>query len=484
MRFFGRSLIGLFLAAVTVGLLALAGQIVAGAIQARLADDGPGAPARERIFSANVIAVSPETITPRLTAYGEVRSRRTLELRSAAGGTIVELAPGFEDGATVTAGAVLIRIDPAEATSARDLAAAGLAEAEAELRSAEADIALARDDLAATERQLALRQQALTRQEGLRSRDLGSDAAVEEAALSVSSAEQAVLARRKALLQAEARVDNAASALTRARISLDEAGRALADTVVRAPFTGRLTGVRAVEGGIVSPNEVLAEIVDPDALEVMIRLSAAQAANLPAVGSGGTPFTVSMDRDDTWLTGRGTLTREAARIDEGISGRVVFGALQDVQGLLPGDFVTVTIEEPALSDVVMLPAAAVSATSRVLVLGPEDRLDEVPVEILRRQGDSVIVAAAPIAGHEVVSERSPLLGAGIRIRPVRPGAALADPAAPEFVELTEARRAALIAAVEAMSRMPADAKARVMEELAQDRVPAEVIQRIEARMGG
>jgi multidrug efflux pump subunit AcrA (membrane-fusion protein) len=165
MRFFTRSMMGVFLAAVTIGLLGIATQLIVSATAARLASDTPPPAAEERIFSANVVTVEPATIAPILTAYGEVRSRRTLELRSAVGGTIVDLAPGFEDGASVTEGALLIRLDPADKTSARDLAVASVTEALAEQTSADADLALARDDLAAAERQIELRQQALTRQQ-------------------------------------------------------------------------------------------------------------------------------------------------------------------------------------------------------------------------------------------------------------------------------------------------------------------------------
>ncbi|MDZ4134554.1 MAG: efflux transporter periplasmic adaptor subunit, partial [Paracoccaceae bacterium] len=70
MRFFRRALVGLFLLAVTLGLLAMAAQTIRGAIEARLADSRPAMPARERVFSANLLAVEPATLTPVMTAFG------------------------------------------------------------------------------------------------------------------------------------------------------------------------------------------------------------------------------------------------------------------------------------------------------------------------------------------------------------------------------------------------------------------------------
>lgn len=487
MRFLARSLAGLFLLASTLGLLALAGSLIAGAVADRMARESAMPPARERVFSANVMTVMPERITPEMVAFGEVRSRRTLELRSPRGGRIVEIAPGFQDGAAVREGQFLVRLDPADVTAARDLALAGVSEAEADVRDAARGLDLARDDLAAAEAQLDLRRQALTRQEDLQARGVGSPAAVETAALALSSAEQSVVSRRAALAQAEARVDQAASSLNRARIALAEAERALADTEIRASFAGRLNGVSVVEGRLVNANERLAEIIDAQALEVAFRLSTAQFARLLDDAGNLIPASVKVTLDvmGAEIVATGVVERVGAAAGEGSAGRIVYAAMAEARGFRPGDFVTVTIEEPALDGVARLPATAVDADEEVLALAADDRLEELRTPVLRRQGDDVLVDARSIEGREIVMERSPLLGAGIRIRPVRPATGTSDAAAdPEEVELTPERRAQLIAFVEENARMPDEAKARVLEQLAQDKVPAQVIARLEQRMGG
>ena len=78
-------------------------------------------------------------------------------------------------------------------------------------------------------------------------------------------------------------------------------------------------------------------------------------------------------------------------------------------------------------------------------------------------------------------ERSALLGEGIRIRPIRPGAAVEQKA---MVPLTPERRAQLIAMVEENDQMPADVKARLVQELQADEVPAATLDRLDRRMGG
>jgi len=197
------------------------------------------------------------------------------------------------------------------------------------------------------------------------------------------------------------------------------------------------------------------------------------------------PVRVRLDVMGAEITAAGMVARVGAAAGEGASGRVVYATLTGpVRGLRPGDFVTVSVDEPPLAGVALLPSTAVNGDGRLLVLGAEDRLDEMTVAVLRRQGDSVLIDAASLAGREVVAERSPLLGAGIKIRPVRPGAALTAPEGPETVELTDVRRAELIALVEANTRLPAEARAAMLEQLAQDRVPVQVVDRVTARMGG
>ncbi len=488
MRFLRRSLVGLFLLAVTVGLLAWAGQTFYAALQARWAEENFAPQARERVFAVNVTTVDPSEITPVLTSFGEVRSRRTLDLRASAAGRIVELADGFEEGGAVEAGQLLARIDPADAQAALDIARTDLAEAEADLREARRGLDLARDELGAAEQQARLREQALERQRNLVARGVGTDAAVETAELAASAAEQAVLARRQAIAAAEARIDQAGTALERSRIALTEAERGLADTEIHAAFAGTLAEVAVVEGGLVAANERLAQLVDPDTLEVAFRVSTPQYARL--LDRDGrlldAEVEAALDVYGVDLAAMGRVTRESAAVGEGQTGRLLFARLEDPKGFRPGDFVTVRLRETPLQNVALLPATAIGPAEGVLVVGPEDRLVAVPLGVLRRQGDEVIVPAADLVGRQVVTERTPLLGAGIKVRPVaraEDGAA-ASTALPEMLELTDERRARLVAFIESNDGMPSEAKARVLAQLQETMVPVEVVERIEARMGG
>jgi multidrug efflux pump subunit AcrA (membrane-fusion protein) len=486
MRFFGRSLTGLLLLAVTLGLLGLAVEILASAVTGRAADGGAARPEEERVVAANVMALTPGEVTPVLTAYGEVLSRRTLDLRVRQAGTVIWVSDSFRNGASVAAGEMLLRLDPVPAEEALALAQANADEAAATAVEAKAAVLLAEDDLAAAEAQAVLRRQSLTRQQDIAARGAGSSQAVETAELAASGADQAVLSRRMSLATARARVDQTAVAVTRAGLAVTEAQRALAETDLRAEFSGLIDGASVVPGALVGANEVLGQIIDPTALDVAMRLSTAQFGLLLAPDGSFAPgqISVTLAAGVTELTATGRLDRVGASVGAGQTGRLVYVALDLALGLRPGDFVTVRVAEAPLSGAAMVPATALGRNGTVLALGPEDRLEEVTVEVLRRQGDDVIVAVGALAGREIVSERSVLLGAGIRVRPVRPDVAVAPAPVADMITLTEERRAELIAFVEASDRMPAEAKARVLEQLQASEVPASVIDRLESRMGG
>ena len=488
MRFLRRSLVGLFLLSVTIGVIAYAGQTIRMAVQERMSEETRSRPARERVFAVNVIEFAPETITPVLTSFGEVRSRRTLEVRATAGGTIVELADAFEEGGQIEAGQLLLAVDASDAKSTLDVAKTDLAEAEAEQREAVAALDLANEDVQAADEQLSLRSQALDRAQGLFQRKIGTESAVESALLAQASAKQAVLNKRQALAQAQARVDQAATALARREIALAEAERRLAETSLYAEFSGTLSDVTVVKGGLVQNTERVAELVDTTALEVSFRVSTTEYVRLldDAGKLSAADVTVTLDVLGVDLNATGKISRESAAVGDGQTGRLLFAKIDKPQGFRPGDFVSVKINEPELRFVMSLPAAAVDAAGTVLVLGEEDRLESVAVNVLRRQGDNVLVRSRDLMGRKIVAERSPLLGEGIKVRPLAPsdGTAIPVPEEPAMVELTEERRAKLVAFVEGNKRMPAEAKQRVLSQLSKPQVPAKVVERIEARMGG
>jgi multidrug efflux pump subunit AcrA (membrane-fusion protein) len=480
MGFLRRSLTGLLLVALTLALLGLAVLVIASAVRDRDGDMSAQRPAEERAYAAPVTLVAAEAVVPRLTGYGKVEARHSLDLRATQGGRVVWVSDRFRAGLPVVAGDLLARLDDTAATEALAVAEANLAEARAATAEAAETLALAEEELAAAQLQAGLQRQALTRQQDLAGRGAGSPQAVETAELAASAADQGVLARRQALASAKARTSQTAIAVTRAEIALGEAERVLAETDLRAGLSGRIAQAGLAVGAVLAANEAYGRIIDPAALDVAVQLSVEQAARLLDAEGALVPTEVSVlphGGDGDAIPAQ--LDRLGAAVAEGQIGRVVYLSLDAAAtfGLQPGDFVSVAIAEPPLANAAVLPAVAMGTTGAVLVLGPEDRLEEVPVTLLRRQGDEIIIDATPIAGREVVTERSVFLGAGVRVRPIRDG----DEA---MVRLSEDRRVALVTLVKSRSDLSEDERARLLQALDAVTVPVALIDRLEGPADG
>ena len=314
---------------------------------------------------------------------------------------------------------------------------------------------------------------------------VGTDAAVEDAQMSASSAEQAVLSSRKALAQAEARLARSNTQLARANLTLEDAVRTRDETEVFAPFDGTLTETNVVAGRLVSPNETLGVLMDTEDLELAFRVSTQQFTRLLDDQGALIPaeVTVLMDVFGAELTAKGRIEREAGNVGEGLSGRVIYARLGQAQGFRPGDFATVEVREPAMRGVALVPATAVGWDGYVMAVGQDDRLEAVEAQVLRRQGDNVIIRARALAGRQIVAARTPVTGPGIKVRPMLPGGQIAA-VEPALVTLDPERRARLVAFVEANNRMPPAAKERVLTQLQSEQVPVAMVERLERRMGG
>lgn len=485
MRFFRKSLVGLLLLSLTVGLFAYAGQMVSSAMKDSMSRKPRTSQQRERVFTVNVVTAEPQSITPMLEAFGEVQSRRTLDLRMATGGQVIELAEGFVEGGQVQAGEVLVRLNDADARSAVGRAEADVTDAMAEVEEADRALVLIKDELQAARDQADLRSRALERQLDLKKRGVGTSAAVETAELAASSATQAVLSRRSAVDQSKARGAQAQTRLARAELALQDASRRWKDTVLTSEFSGTLGSISLVKGGLVSPNEKIGSLIDPETLEVAFRVSTEQYARL--LDRSGklikSQAKVSLNVFGTELTTDAVLSRDSGSVGAGQTGRLLFAKLQNPRGLKPGDFVTVALSEPTMDNIIELPSSALNADNAVLVLTEDDRLQSIEVRVFRQQGDNILVRGRGLSGREVVAEQTPVLGSGIKVKPLRSGEA-STPKEPEFVELSDERRAKLIAAIEGNAYIPKDAKERILTQLKQDKVPAKVVERIESRMGG
>ena len=481
MKFLGRALSGLVLFSVTVGLIGLGVWRLYTAVD-ETTSRRPSQ-ARERDYNVDVARLEAGTVTPVISAYGQVRAWRMLEVRAAGKGPIIEISRNFRDGAIVAADELLFRVDPTDFDRRVKDAEVGLAQAETEWAEAKDTLSLSGAEVSTARRQLVLKKSDLQRKTGLMGKGFVAETALEAAKHEVENAQQTLNAKLKSRITARMRIQSGRLAVERAKIALEDARKSLRDTAYRAPFAGPLNDVVATLGKRVSENEKLGILIDPASLEVSFRVSDEEFGRLLADGPAGTlkPFTVKirLDLGTRRIAIDGFLDRAASVTDLAKGGRTLFARIAPGAGLQirPGDFVTVEVFEEKLTNVVRLPVESMTVDGKIFLLADGDRLELHQARILRRQIDSVIVTGVPI-GREYVTARQPFLAAGVKVRPHRSGA----PPPPTHLVLSEERRAALVAYVKSRRRMPDHVKQRILKRLAQPKVPVAMVERFEKRM--
>ncbi|MEJ8472654.1 efflux RND transporter periplasmic adaptor subunit [Roseibium algae] len=490
MRFLTRGLVGLLLLAIMASTISYGVYRVYVAMNKEEASRR--SPVSERTYAVNAAGLVAETVTPVTTAYGQIESWRSLEIRASSEGLLVGVASKFRDGASVLGGELLVRIDPADAQSGLLDAQAGLADAEAQKAEADEAIVVAEQELDAARKQQVLRRQALDRQLQLREKGYSTMVQVEQEQLSLAALEQAMSNRLQSAITARKKIERMELVVERAQISVEDAKRTLEETTITAPFAGTLDQVNGTLGRRVTPSETLAVLIDPTALEVRFSVSTGQFSRF--LDENGSliqvPIVAELDLGERTISIPGTLDRAAAVVAAGEAGRSLYASL-DVSpdtALRPGDFVTVKLEEPALDNVVVIPASAASEDGRILVVGDDDRLEDARVRVLRRMGDELVVADVPF-GRVYVRERLPHLGAGLKVTPRLVDEDATAPAlgsekplpevAEDLVVLEPARRDALIARLN-KSRIPEDRKAQLLDLLKQPEVSAKLVDRLES----
>lgn len=201
-------------------------------------------------LEVRVEEVAARDLVATVTASGNIRPRRTVNISADVPGRIVELL--VEEGETVEQGQVLLRIDPTQFQATVSRARAGLSQARAQVAQQQANYTQAVREL--------------DRIEGILARDsvLVSRQQAEDARTSVEVSQALLEAAEYGVEQAEAAVD--------------ESEEQLAKTIILAPMTGKVTrlnveeGETAIIGTMNNPGSLLLTISDLSVVEAVMQV--------------------------------------------------------------------------------------------------------------------------------------------------------------------------------------------------------------------
>lgn len=404
--------------------LLLLGLAVAGTV--KLIHSRPETPpisATEQVWRIATIAAEPGRHASELTLYGKIDSPRTSTLTAAL--TADVLAVPVEDGETVDAGQLLAQLDDREARLQVTQREAELAQILADIDSERIRHDNDRQSLPNEQALLELRRKAVQRARDLASRNVGAQAALDDAMQGLQQQRLAINSRRAAINAYQARAARLQASRTRAEALLDLAKLNLTRSTIRAPFDGRLSGVDVSPGDRVRQGERLFELFDAHRLRVRTQipnrhvpqvraaLQAAQGAGLSARAQvDGMPLTL-------------TLSRFGSRVGAGGTVEALFEVMAGGAALPLGRFITLQLTLAEMPNILALPTDAVYGMDRIysVVAG---RLVSHRVRIVgetRLPGEQShrLLIAAPDdihAGQPLLATQLPNAIAGLRVQAV------------------------------------------------------------------
>src|SRR5688572_13907894 len=357
-------------------------------------------------LSVSVAAATEQPITRFLKVTGTLAAQEEADVAAEIQGRVI--ATPVERGTRVAEGADLIRISPAEAQAQATEAEANAAQLEGRLGlSGGTELEIDRvPEVANARAQLTLATGDFDRAKMLFEKQLLSKADFDQKSAQAEVARrQFEIARNGAMQQYQALL------AARARVVL--ARKALADTVVKAPFAG-VVGQRLVSvGDYVQRGTKVASVMRTNPLRVQLTVPEQYSAGV------GVGRSVSFEVDASpgqKFTGQ---VRYVSPALETNSRTLVVEAVvpNDSGALRPGSFATALIEQANRSPAILTPAAAVrtvAGTSRVFVVSGE-KAEERIVTIGQPVGDLIEITTGLKAGEKVATSSVAQLADGVRV---------------------------------------------------------------------
>ena len=351
-------------------------------------------------------AATKQPIARFVRATGSLMAEEQADVAAEIAGRVIE-AP-IERGTPVAQGAELIRIAPAEADAQLKEAEANAAQIEARLglsgsgafdvsKVPEVQTAKASYDLAQSE---------FNRIQSLLDQKVVSQSEFDQRRTQMEATRQQYEAAKNAAAQQYQSLQAA-----RARVAL--ARKALADTVVRAPFAGAVSQRLVSTGDYVTKGMKVAIVVRTNPLRMQLTVP---EQFVSAVGAGS-PVNFSVDAyPDRQFQGTVRYVSPALQADQ--RALTVEAVVPNPRGeLKPGFFATARVEQPAKSPGILVPVSAVqtsAGTSRVFVVNG-DRVEERIVTIGQTVGNQVEITNGLKSGERVATKNVAQLTDGTKV---------------------------------------------------------------------
>ena len=360
---------------------------------------GPGEGPREvRVVEAERAAL-PDVVT----VAGTLAAEEETELALKVAGRVNEMHVDL--GSAVESGQVLARLAPSDYLLRVEQATAALAQAQARLGLSAEDRATRVDpeQTGVVKRAQAQLVEARARRE--RARALFEEKLLPQAEL--DTAEAAYQVAESQYQDAVEEVLNRQGVLAQRRSELELARQQLADSVLRAPYSGAVSERHATPGQFVAAGQPIVTLVRTHPLRLRLAVPERQAARVQI----GQEVRVRVEGDSRLYAGR--VARTSPAIEESDRTLMIEAEVpNEDRALRPGSFASAEIVTAAAQPAILVPATAVVVFAGIeKVMAVEDgKAVEKRVRTGRRIGERAEILEGLEGGELVVAEPGNLVG--------------------------------------------------------------------------
>ena len=309
------------------------------------------------------------------------------ELRFSVQGEVSWISPILRNGAVISQGEELARLDTTRYQLALDEILAQIAGEEAQGKS--------------LTKQLDLRKKTLARTKRMASQNVVSDANLDDAELAVAVTEGQLIASNARLAQL--------------RVAERSRRKDIEDSSLKAPFNGTLSKVGIGLGQIASSAMPIAHITDQASLEVPFVAKAEIYANAPQL--------LGQTVDITWQSGardvalaKAFIARTNAELDKIDGGGRLYAEIIDAEqtGIRPGAFVKIDFVGRSFENVAIIPEEALFGDNLVYINDNGIARAQVANVVWRAPGEVYVQGMAD--NTKLIATRLPGIGDGVRVR--------------------------------------------------------------------
>lgn len=371
------------------------------------------APPQEPVWRVEAITIELHAASPVLTLNGRVESPDLTRAAASAVGRVLSVP--VREGQQVSAGQVLLELDPRDFLPRVEQARGEVMEIEAAMRGEHLRHQADLDQLREERRLLDYASAEVARFEQLRRENFFSQAAVDQGRASLARQQIVVRTRELAIADHQTRLLQLQARQVKARANLDQAELAWQRSRVISPYAGYVATIEVSPGDQVATGQTLLSLYPLAGLEVRAKLPATQQDEfLDALRRGEQPSARANLAGEP-LQFR--LTRVAGAADaRGLD--AFFTLIGSSANLRVGELLTLEVARSPVRDAATVPYVALYG-GRVVYRIEQDRLRAVAVETLGEAGGQpprLLVRGAELKpGDRVLVTHLPNAANGLKV---------------------------------------------------------------------